>query len=228
MSRVKTGEFRSCKLCGKEFYKKKSHIEMGYGIYCSRKCQRFVTPNEIEIIDGVAYITVKNVSRGFEGKAIIDLIDLPKFNELGTRWHAAWNKTTNQFFAASNDKIDGKWTGITLHRFILDAPKGLDVDHINHNMLDCRRENLRVCTRSENLQNRQGAMCTSSTGIRNVHFRSDTRKWNVEIKVNYKKISLGCYSTIEEAEKAAIAGRKKYMTHSVERLSGEPNTTASD
>lgn len=43
---------------------------------------------------------------------------------------------------------------IYLHRFLMDSPEGLIVDHINHQTLDNRRENLRVVTHSENMKNR--------------------------------------------------------------------------
>lgn len=39
-----------------------------------------------------------------------------------------------------------------MHRVVLDAPPGFDVDHINGDKLDNRKENLRVCTRSENVK----------------------------------------------------------------------------
>jgi len=45
-----------------------------------------------------------------------------------------------------------------LHRFIVgeeNIPKGKHIDHINDNTLDNRRENLRICTRSENMKNRK-------------------------------------------------------------------------
>lgn len=52
---------------------------------------------------------------------------------------------------------------ILLHRFILPAPDGMTVDHINRNRLDARRSNLRVVTQAVNAQNR-GATALSATG----------------------------------------------------------------
>jgi hypothetical protein len=48
--------------------------------------------------------------------------------------------------------INGK--KIYLHRYIMGQPKGFVVDHLNQQTLDNRRENLRVCTQKENIQNR--------------------------------------------------------------------------
>ena len=41
-----------------------------------------------------------------------------------------------------------------MHRIILNPPEGFDVDHISHNSLDNRKENLRICSRTENQRNR--------------------------------------------------------------------------
>jgi DNA-binding XRE family transcriptional regulator len=42
---------------------------------------------------------------------------------------------------------------ISMHRLIMNTPAQLVVDHINHNGLDNRKENLRNVTRSENQRN---------------------------------------------------------------------------
>ena len=42
---------------------------------------------------------------------------------------------------------------VLMHRVIIDAPQGMDVDHINRDKLDNRRQNLRIATRSQNKAN---------------------------------------------------------------------------
>jgi hypothetical protein len=62
-------------------------------------------------------------------------------------WHARAAK--NGVYAQG--KVNGR--GVRLHRFILEAPHGMLVDHINRDTLDCRRSNLRICTKSQNNAN---------------------------------------------------------------------------
>ena len=61
--------------------------------------------------------------------------------------------------------IDGKT--VYMHRFLMDAPEGLYVDHINRNGLDNRKENLRVVGQRKNLAN-AGMFKNNTTGLRGV------------------------------------------------------------
>ncbi len=87
---------------------------------------------------------------------------------------------------------------VLMSRFIMNAPKGMDVDHRNGNPMDNRRSNLRVCTHQENCQGRRpNKNCLSNyKGVS--WFRG---KWRVVIGTNKKQLYLGRFSNEEEAAK---------------------------
>jgi hypothetical protein len=58
-----------------------------------------------------------------------------------------------KWYATRGDYSGQKRKAVWLHRFILDAPSGVEVDHINGDGLDCRRSNLRLATRAQNARN---------------------------------------------------------------------------
>ena len=63
----------------------------------------------------------------------------------------------------------------SVHRVVMDAPKGMDVDHINGNGLDNRKENLRLCTRSQNAMNRKPRF-DNPTGYKGVQYTPTHRQ----------------------------------------------------
>jgi hypothetical protein len=85
-----------------------------------------------------------------------------------------------------------------MHRQIIGANATFEVDHINNNSLDNRRENLRVCTRQQNMFNCSKRSGTSSK-YKGVHFHRKANKWQATISVDHKIIYLGLYSTEMEA-----------------------------
>lgn len=92
-------------------------------------------------------------------------------------------------------RVDGKY--VLFHRWLLNAKDGEQIDHINGDKLDNRRENLRFCTASQNSMNRAKASCNSS-GYKGVDYREEKKKFRARLSKKF----LGYYPT---AEKAAIA-----------------------
>lgn len=82
---------------------------------------------------------------------------------------------------------------MTLHRFIMGNPKGLQIDHVDGNPLNNTRINLRVCTPSQNAANRKGRndnKCSKYKGVTKSGIR-----WQALVN----KVNAGVYDTQEEA-----------------------------
>lgn len=89
-----------------------------------------------------------------------------------------------------------------LHRIITDCPEGLNVDHINGNKLDNRRENLRICTQSQNTMNRGKANMTSTSRFKGVCWEKQKSRWRAVIYKGGKRKHLGYYRDEEDAARA--------------------------
>lgn len=88
--------------------------------------------------------------------------------------------------------------GVRMHRFIMNPPQDLVIDHTNHDRLDNRRSNLKICTQFENSQNRTHAKATYG----NVYSNKDVTKWYACNMIDGKRVRSKNYDTYEEAEEA--------------------------
>jgi hypothetical protein len=94
----------------------------------------------------------------------------------------------------------GKRRSLVMHRMILKPEKGDKVDHINHNCLDNRRKNLRICTHQQNIMNQLPQKGRSSKYKGVVLMKNyKIKKWRSCIKYNGKACNLGYYKTEKEA-----------------------------
>lgn len=91
---------------------------------------------------------------------------------------------------------------IYLHRFLMDAPSGMDVDHINGIGFDCRRSNLRVCTHAENQRNYSKTTIPKSSRYKGVYRRRARGDWCASIKYKRKRRFLGSFDSEEAAARA--------------------------
>ena len=94
-----------------------------------------------------------------------------------------------------------------LHRYIMDAPKGFEVDHIDMNRLNNCRTNLRICTHQQNQCN-QPLQVNNTSGVTGVRFYKARNKYVARIKFYGKDIHLGYYKTKLEATQARDTGAK--------------------
>jgi len=103
--------------------------------------------------------------------------------------------------------INGKH--VYLHHLILGKKSGYDTDHINEDKLDNRKENLRFCTRGQNMQN--CFMKHNTSGYKGVCKSRTLGKWRSYIKVNGKQIHLGTFESKEEAAEVYNKAAVKYF-----------------
>lgn len=154
-------------------------------------------------------ITIK-LTKGYE--TIIDPIDA---DLVGLKWTAAIANNGIPY-AKHRLKKEGRFQDESLHRIILERilgrslGRGEEGDHINNDTMDNRRENLRLATRSQQLQNTR-RRSDSTSGYKGVYFRNDTGKWASQISVNKRRICLGSFNTPEDAYSAYCEAAKEYF-----------------
>jgi len=125
-------------------------------------------------------------------QGIIALVDDEDFEELRRhKWHAI--KKGKFWYAVRN--VGRK--RIFMHREILDAQPGQFCDHINHDGLDNRRVNLRLCTRAENQWNSRSRPGTSH--YKGVSFYRKTDKWRAQVMMAGETYHLGLFEKEEDA-----------------------------
>lgn len=181
-----------CERCGTVKYLCPSRVERGQGRYCSNACKNAPRPLIPHPTDPT--ITIVPLTKG--KVALIDTTDAERVAPYN--WSAGWSGFA--WYASMGAR--SKNTRIFLHRFLMDAPEGVEVDHENGDTLDCRRStNLRLATHLENMQNTKRRSHNRS-GFKGVRLRCDGRAWCARITIDGKETSLGSFATAEEAARA--------------------------
>ena len=132
-------------------------------------------------------------------KALVDDADFERLNK--HKWQAVWDG--GHWYAMHTVRDNGKTHTIYMAREIMGAQPGEIVDHReNEATLNNQRDNLRICTHSQNQMNRKKRAGCSSR-YKGVYWREDVGKWRVYIWAHGKQIALGHF----DKEKEDDAGR---------------------
>ncbi len=148
---------------------------------------------------------MKSISLGKSGKfALVDDEDYERVTR--NAWHIS-----QEGYVVAGVGPRKAVKHVSIHRIILDAQPGEVVDHINHDKLDNRRDNLRITTNKHNCWNRK-IPNTNKTGAKGVYvLRTKSKnKYRAMIQYNNKKVHLGVFSTIQAAKQAYIDASNKY------------------
>jgi hypothetical protein len=106
------------------------------------------------------------------------------------------------WFLGANGRYVMTSKGLYLHRFIMDCPKKMYVDHIDHNGLNNQKVNLRLCTQQQNCFNQSKQKRANSSIYKGVSWVKNNNKWLAKIKINQKKIHIGLFEIERHAAMA--------------------------
>ena len=87
-------------------------------------------------------------------KGFITLVDDEDYGRLN-QW--AWRilKSRHTYYAQRQENVNNKTKSVLMHREIMNTPKNLQVDHIDHDGLNNQKVNMRNCTHLQNLHNQR-------------------------------------------------------------------------
>lgn len=172
-----------CLNCGKETTSKRNNI------FCSNECylEFRKRPNQIIEKEQYAEIIIRSMKYGTK-HIVIDLEDAEKCKNY--KWFLSFDEILNSFYVKTF-----KYP-YSLHRVIMDCPKGFVVDHINHNTLDNRKVNLRICTHAENMKNRKRVReCVNCIDLKRQN--EELQKENEELKKIIEKLDVPKHEVID-------------------------------
>jgi hypothetical protein len=161
--------------------------------YLTPRPARLATPNTWDEVPAMTTLTILHgyrtlqLSQGFN--ALIDQDDYPLVGV--HKWSAYVTSKGKYVYAVRVKQISGKKDYIFLHRFLMAAPSGMRVDHHNGDTRDHRKENLRLCTISQNSYNMRRTWGRSR--YKGVYFSKKNNKWCAYINFKKKMFYLGLF-----------------------------------
>ena len=191
------GRILDSKACRKGLCSKHYLQQLKYGEFLDNSPYNTNDPNDIIEYQDYAEVVLRDVS-GYEiARVKIDLEDISLISQY------KWSLHHNMYSIA---RIDGH--KIQMHRLIMNTENNVVVDHINHDGLDNRKSNLRICTTAQNEWNARKSTRNTS-GVKGVNFDKSRQKWRARISCNGQRFELGFFNTKEEAIQARYEAEDK-------------------
>jgi hypothetical protein len=124
------------------------------------------------------------------GHVVVDSDDYYRYKHL--TWYRSYYGYAHAYDRTTGNKV-------ALHRVVMNAGKGTQIDHINQDKLDCRKSNLRLATKTQNNRN-IGPRKSNTSGFKGVS--KVNNRWRAMIWDNYRPIHLGYFATPNDAARA--------------------------
>lgn len=135
------------------------------------------------------------ISKGLKTKIDVDTYERMKKEKL-TKWCA--QKVKNRYYVSRTLYPSGK---VYLHRWIMNAPKNIVVDHKDHDPLNNTKDNLRLCHHRDNAKHKL-FVAGPDRLFKGVGSYRGTKTFRAQISMEKVNYALGTFSTPEDAAKA--------------------------
>jgi hypothetical protein len=131
--------------------------------------------------------------------ALVDDADHPLLSDF--HWCYRPERDGKQGYAIRHQRADGKYKTVYLHRHIMQPPPGMEVIFLNHDRLDCRRENLKVVTKEEARRHHR-VRSDSRSGVKGVRYNAESDSWSAYVYRGGHAYHVGTYREQWQAERA--------------------------
>lgn len=171
------------------------------GCFHKEQLTKIRKPNTFDLTNGfgIGYISK-------DKEFYFDLEDYEKISKY------SWNMNAYGYIVSYSEYEESKKI-LWLHNIIMDkniGDKKIEVDHINHQRNDNRKENLRLASRPENTRN-SSIRKNNTSGFIGITFDKKNNKWVAQITIDGKNKKIGRYYNLFDAVAARLVAEKKFF-----------------